>query len=159
MHLLITTKSDTRLVAAAVRRFLRQPLLIARCAGWAAIGIALLRSAITDDGLDTGLVGLGLVLALVIPIVAVNVSARRVLRDSHLTTYEISDTGIASSTIDTRRAYAWHAFGYVEQMSGQLLFGLDRTRMLPVPTSTLSPDQIDQVLGTAAGNGLQVRRL
>jgi hypothetical protein len=166
VHLQITASTDTQLAVAAVRRLLRRPLLIARCAGWAAIGIAVL------DGLDPVLIGLGLLLSVVIPVLAVNLSVRQALRDGHLTTYEISEGGVASSNIHCRQAFAWRAFSFVEQASGQLFFGLAGTRtksgrlvfgiggarMLPVPTAGLSPAEIEQVLGAAAGNGLQVRR-
>lgn len=166
MHLQITASTDARLVAVAVRRLLRRPLLIARCAGWAAIAVALV------DGLDPVLIGLGLLLSVVIPVLAVNLSVRQALRDSRLTTYEISDGGVASSNVEFRQAFAWRAFSFVEQASGQLFFGLAGTRtragrlflgvggarMLPVPTGALSPAEIEQVLGAAAGHGLQVRR-
>jgi hypothetical protein len=166
VHLQITASTDARLVIVAVRRLLRRPLLIARCAGWAAIAVALV------DGLDPVLIGLGLLLAVVIPVLAVNLSVRKALRDGHLTTYEISDGGVASSNVDLRQAFAWRAFSFVEQASGQLFFGLagtrtragrlflgvGGTRMLPVPTAGLTPAEIEQVLGAAAGNGLRVRR-
>jgi hypothetical protein len=154
----ITATPNARLTAAAIRRTLRRHLLLARCAGWTAIGLALLIDLCTPAGLSPSLLVVGVVLAVGVPMLLVNNGTRRALREAQLTTYEITDGGIASSTLDTRRAYAWSAFSYVEEMSGQLLFGRSEAWFVPVPTAGLTPGQVEQVLGTAAGHGLQIRR-
>jgi hypothetical protein len=149
----VSSRPDARLIAATVRRGLRRPLLLARVAGWLTIVLA-----VALDGLNPALLLLGVVLAVAVPMVLVNGGTRRLVRDGDLTTYEISDSGVASSSMQSRHAYAWHAFTYVERAPGHLVFGRGPGRFLPVPTTGLSPAQIDQVLGTAAGHGLPVRR-
>lgn len=154
----ITATPNARLMAAAIRRTLRRPLLLARCAGWTAIALALLINVFTPAGLSPSLLAIGVVLAVGIPMLLINNGTRRALRDARLTTYEITDGGLASSNLDTRQAYAWSAFTYVEEMSGQLIFGRNEAWFVPVPTADLTPGQVEQVLGAAAGHGLQVRR-
>jgi hypothetical protein len=154
----ITARPNARLMAAAVRRATQKHLMLARVAGWAAILLALLIDVFTPAGLSPSLLVIGVLLAVGVPMLLVNNGTRRALRDARLTTYEISDGGVASSNLDTRRAYAWSAFTYVEEMSGQLIFGRNDAWFLPVPTAELTPLQVEQVLGAAAGNGLQVRR-
>lgn len=156
MFLQITARADARLVAAAVRRGLRPRLLIARCLGWAVIGLALVLQ-VTSGRLDLGLLLSGLFLAAVIPMFLVNTGTRLALRDGRLATYEITDGGVASSSFESRHAYAWNAFSYVEDAPGQLVFARSRTRLLAIPTRGLDRTQIDQVLATAAGNGVAVR--
>jgi hypothetical protein len=154
----ITARPDARLVASAVRRGLRPLLLTARGIGWAAIGLALLLDVIATGGPNLTLLLAGALIAVGIPMFLVNAGTREALRDSELTTYEISDGGVASSSLAARHAYAWNAFRSVEEAPGQLIFGRSRTRFLPVPTAGLSRSQIEQVLGAAAGHGLRVHR-
>ena len=152
MLLRVTTRPDAGLVAAATRRTLHRELLITRAAGWTAVCLALLL-----DGSRPLLVA-GVLLGFAVPVLLVNLGVRRTLRAGGPTTYEISDGGVASSSRESRHAYAWDAFGYVEKTPGQLLFGGGKARLVPVPTSGLSPMQVEQVLGAAAGHGLRVRR-
>ena len=154
----ITARPNARLMAAAIRRTLRRHLLLARGAGWTAIGLALLIDVFTPAGLSPSLLVVGVALAVGVPMLLINNGTRRALRQARLTTYEITDGGVASSNLDTRQAYAWTAFTYVEEMSGQLIFGRNEAWFLPVPTADLTPAQVDQVLGTAAGHGLRIRR-
>ena len=154
----ITARPDARLAASAIRRGLRPLLLTARGIGWAAIALALLLRALTTGGPYLTLVLAGALIAVGIPMFLVNAGTRDALRDSELTTYEISDGGVASSSLAARQAYAWNAFRSVQEAPGQLIFGRSRTRFLPVPTAGLSRTQIEQVLGAAAGHGLRVRR-
>ncbi|MFF5084720.1 YcxB family protein [Actinoplanes sp. NPDC000266] len=156
MFLQITARPDPRLVVTALRHGLRRPMLIARVAGWVAIGLAALLE-ITGSGLNIPLLVLGVVLAVGIPLLLVNTGARRAMDAGRLTTYEISDGGLALSTLESRHAYAWTAFTTVDKLAGQLVFGRTRARFLPVPTAGLTPAQIDEVLGAAAGHGLQIR--
>ena len=154
----ITARPDARLVASAVRRGLRPLLLTARGIGWAAIALALLLDVIATGGPHLTLLLAGALIAVGIPMFLVNTGTREALRDSELTTYEISDGGVASSSLAARHAYAWNAFRSVEEAPGQLIFGRGRTRFLPVPTAGLSRTQIEQVLGAATSHGLRVRR-
>ncbi|MET0415821.1 MAG: YcxB family protein [Actinoplanes sp.] len=154
----ITARPTPRLMAAAIRRSLHRHLMLARLAGWAAIGLALLLDVFTPAGLSPSLLMIGVLLAVGVPMLLVNNGTRRALRDAHLTTYEISDGGVASSNLDSRQAYAWSSFTYVEEMSGQLIFGRNEAWFLPVPTGDLSPVEVEQVLGTAEHHGLRVRR-
>lgn len=153
----ITVRPDARLIASAVRRGLRPIVMMARGLGWAAIALALLLEIVVGGSYLT-LVLVGALIAVGIPMLLINAGTREALRDGDLTTYEITDGGVASSSPASRHAYAWNAFQYVEEAPGQLIFGRSRSRFLPVPTGTLTPAQIDQVLGTAAGHGLRVRR-
>lgn len=157
MLLQITAQPDARLLAAAVRRGLRPLVLTARALGWAAIGLAAAIQAVTGD-LSFALLLSGVLLAVAFPMFLTNVGIREAMQDAELTTYEITATGVASSSRATRHAYSWNAFRFVEATSGQLIFGRSRTRVLPVPTAGLTPAQIEQVLGTAAGHGVRVRR-
>ena len=149
----ITARPDARLTAAAIRRGLRSPFLVARVLGWATIGLALVL-----DGLNLTLLLTGALLAVGVPMFLTNAGLRQAMQDDELTTYEISDSGVASASMGSRHAYAWSSFRYVEQMAGQIVFGRSRTRIMPVPTAGLTPAQIEQVLGTAAGHGVRVRR-
>lgn len=152
----ITAVADPALMAAATRHGLRRPVLAARLLGWALLLTSTLLLVRTGE-LSPGLLAGGAALAVIVPMILLNHTARG-LRTGRLTTYEISDGGVASSDTETRHAYAWRAVHSVEQLSGQLLFRLRGTRLLPVPTAGLSPAQIEQVLGAASANGLQVRR-
>ncbi|BEL10560.1 hypothetical protein Q0Z83_087510 [Actinoplanes sichuanensis] len=156
MQIQITAVADPALIAAATRHGLRRPVLAARLAGWAFLLVAVLLLGVTGD-LSPGLLTGGAALAVIVPVVLLNHTARG-LRAGRLTTYEISEGGVASSDSEVRHAYAWRAVRSVEQLSGQLLFRLRGTRFLPVPTAGLSPAQIEQVLGAASANGLPVRR-
>jgi hypothetical protein len=153
----ITVQPDARLLAAAIRRGLRPLVLTSRGLGWAAIALAVALQALTGD-LSFALLLTGVLLAVAFPMFLTNIGMREAMQDAELTTYEITETGVASSSRATRHAYTWNAFRFVEQTSGQLIFGRSRTRVLPVPTAGLTPAQIEQVLGTAAGHGVRVRR-
>ncbi|GAA2652050.1 YcxB family protein [Paractinoplanes durhamensis] len=157
MLLQITARPDARLIASAVRRGLRPFVLTARGLGWAAIALALLLQIVVGGSYLT-LVLVGALIAVGIPMLLINAGTRDALSDGDLTTYEITDGGVASSSLASRHAYAWNAFRFVEEAPGQLIFGRSRTRLLPIPTGTLTRAQIEQILGTAAGNGLRVRR-
>jgi hypothetical protein len=152
-----TAVSDPALIAAATRHGLRRPVLAARLAGWALLLLAVLSLAVTGD-LSPALLAGGAALAVVVPVALLNHTARG-LRSEQVTTYEISEGGIASSDAESRHSYAWRAVRSVEHLSGQLLFRMRGARLLPVPTAGLSPAEIEQVLGTASANGLPVRRL
>jgi hypothetical protein len=157
VHLQITAAPDARLLATAVRRGLRPWLFVTRGLGWAVIGLALLL-VMGGAGLSVTLLLTGVLLAVGAPMFLTNAGVREALRENELTTYEITDGGVASAGFKTRHAYAWNAFSYVEEMPGQLIFGRSGTRVLPVPTAGLTPAEIEQVLGTAAGQGIRVRR-
>ncbi|MEV4348101.1 YcxB family protein [Actinoplanes sp. NPDC049596] len=156
MFLQITARPDPRLAATALRHALRRPVLIVRVAGWAAIALAVLHE-FAGHGLNIPLLLIGVLLAVALPLLMINAGTRRALDAGQLTTYEISDGGVALSTTQSRHAYAWTAFTTVDRLAGQLVFGRTRARFLPVPTAGLTPAQIEQVLGTAAGHGIQIR--
>ncbi|XVU25551.1 YcxB family protein [Actinoplanes sp. CA-054009] len=158
MFLQITARPDPHLVVTALRHGLRRPVLLARLTGWAAIALAVLPE-LTGNGLNIPLPVLGVLLAVGLPLLLINTGARRALDAGRLTTYEISDGGLALSTLESRHAYAWTAFTTVDKLAGQLVFGRTRARFLPVPTAGLTPAQIEEVLGAAAGHGLQIRYL
>jgi hypothetical protein len=155
MLLQITARPDAKLIATSLRRCLRAPLWSARVVGWLSIGLSVLAGG---AGVDPILLTSGLLLAVGLPMLVVHHGTRRRLREGHLTTYEISEGGVASSDVDCRQAYTWRAFSYVQHSPQGLIFGRSRTRLLPVPTTGLHPAQIEQVLTAAAGHGLQVRR-
>lgn len=145
----ITAAPDADLIAAATRHRLRRPVLLARSAGWLLLALALVEPSL--------LVG-GVVLAVAFPVLLLNGAARRAARTDRLTTYQISAGGVASSSSEDRHAYAWRAFRSVEALSGQLLLGLRNGRYVRIPTGGLTTWQVEQVLGTAAAQGLPVRR-
>jgi hypothetical protein len=153
----ITAAPDPALIAAATRRGLRQPVLIARAAGWAILFAAVVVQLGTGHPSPLLLTG-GAALAVLVPMVLLNLTARRAMRAGRITTYEISEGGVASSDTESRHAYAWRAFRSVEELSGQLLFRLSGARFVPVPTVGLSPAQVDEVLRAASTSGLPVRR-
>lgn len=157
MYLKVTARADARHVAAAVRRSLRPRLLIARGLGWAAIVLALLLQADTGR-LNVGLLLSGLFLAAGIPLFLVNTVTRQALRDGRPATYEISETGIATTDPESRQAYVWSIFDYVEDAPGQLTFARGRGRLLAIPTTGLTRPQIDQVLTAAAASGVPIRQ-
>ncbi|WIM96621.1 YcxB family protein [Actinoplanes oblitus] len=157
MQIQIIAAPDPGLVAAATRRRLRTPVLVARCAGWALLAATVLGQLATGV-LQPGLLAGGVVLAVLVPVVLLNGTARRSLRESRVTTYEISDGGIARSSEVGRHAYAWRAFRSVEALSGQLMFGLRGGRWVRVPTTGLSAAEVEQVLGAASAQGLRVLR-
>jgi hypothetical protein len=150
----ITVRPDDRLTTAAIRHVLRRPMLLARAAGWVVIALAL----VFGHPLNLPLLVTGTVVAVLVPAIMLNNGTRRAVQESHLTTYEISEDGVASSALDSRHAYAWNAFTQVLKLPGQLVFTGGPNKFLPVPTEGLSPLQVEQVLGIAAGHGVQVRR-
>jgi hypothetical protein len=158
MLIQVTAVPDAKLLAGAVRRCLRGPLVATRFAGV----LAVLAGVFLSGGPDPVLLMAGAVVAVGLPIVVVARATRRMLRAERATTWEISDGGVASASEESRHSYAWKAFSYVDQLPGQLvfgrLFGRQLVRFLPVPTGGLSPAQIDEVLGAAAFHGLRVRR-
>ena len=156
VFLQITARPNPRLTAAALRHGLRRPVLLARVAGWAAIGLAVLDQT-AGDGLHPTLLLLGVVLAVGIPVVLITTGTRRTLGDGP-TTYEITDGGVAFSTVRSRHAYAWNALTGVDHLPGQLVFRRGRARFVPVPTAGLDAFQIHEVLRAAAAHGLPVNR-
>ena len=155
MFLQITARPDPRLIAAALRHSLRRPVLLARVAGWAAIGLAVLHQ-VAGNGLDHTLLLLGVVLAVGIPTFLVNTGARQARRDGQVTTYEITDGGVAFSSVSSRHAYAWNALTGLDHLPGQLVFRRGRARILHIPTAGLNAFQIHEVLQAAAAHGLRV---
>ncbi|GGN81055.1 hypothetical protein GCM10010112_57090 [Actinoplanes lobatus] len=156
MQIQFTAVSDPVLIAAATRRRLRRPVLMARLGGWLLLLAATLLLAVTGD-LDPVLLAVGAGLAVLVPAVLLNGTVRT-FRPGQLTTYEITEGGVASSSPESRHAYAWRAFRSVDELSGQLLFSLRGARFVPVPTAGLSPGQIEQVLSAASAGGLRVHR-
>lgn len=152
MFFQVTAPPDAKLAAAAIRRSLRQILLTARFVGVLAVLVAVLLHG------GTALLVTGALVAVALPVLTVATATRRLLGVTATTTYEITDGGVASSSTDSRHSYAWRAFTHVDQLPGQLLFGKARMRFVPVPTSGLSPAQIEQVLGAAAVHGLRIHR-
>ncbi|MEU4692116.1 YcxB family protein [Actinoplanes sp. NPDC023714] len=158
MQIQFTAGPDPVLIAAAVRRRLRRPVLLARCAGWAAL-LAAAFLLVTRDSLHPALLVAGVALAAGVPLVLLNRAARRAIWDGRVTTFEISDAGVASADPRSCHSYAWAALKSVEELPGQLLFTLGDMRFLPVPTAGLTTAQIDQILDVAAAGGLAVSRL
>ncbi|GAA0564229.1 hypothetical protein GCM10010172_54590 [Paractinoplanes ferrugineus] len=156
MFFTISAQPDARLIASAVRRGLRPVVLTARLLGWAFIALALTLEIVHGGGYLT-LVLTGALLAVGVPMLLINAGTREALSDSALTTYEITDGGVASSSLESRHAYSWTAFSGVEDAPGQLIFRRGPMRVLPVPTGSLTRPQIDQILSTAAGHGVRVR--
>ncbi len=155
VFLQITGRPDPQLTAAATRHGLRRPVLLARVAGWALLGLAVLLQ-MHGDGLDVTLLVAGVALAVVVPMFLINSGARRVLRAGGPTTFEISDSGVACSNLESRHAYAWNAFTHVDHLTGQFVFGLGHGRFVQVPTKGLTPFEINDVLTTAAAHGIAV---
>jgi hypothetical protein len=153
VFLQISARPSPRLTAAALRHSLRRPVLLARLAGWAALALAALLE-VTGNGLDVPLLLAGVALAVAVPLFLINNGVRRVAL-SPLTTYEISDSGVAFSNLQSRHAFSWAAFTSVDRLPGQLLFR--RKGFVPVPTAGLTEPQINQVLATAAAHGLKIR--
>ncbi|GAA1584961.1 YcxB family protein [Actinoplanes couchii] len=156
MQIQITAVPDAALNAAATRHGLRRPVLAARLGGWALLLYALLAQAVTGE-LDPVLLAGGALLAVAVPVILLNHTARG-LRSGRVTSYEISEGGIASADPESRHAYAWQAVRSVDELSGQLLFRLRGARLLPVPTGGLSAAEIEQILDVAATRGRPVRR-
>ncbi|GLY07263.1 hypothetical protein Acsp01_76420 [Actinoplanes sp. NBRC 101535] len=155
MKIQVTTVPDARLVATATRRVMRRPVLIARVTGWALLLLTVSLLVVTGELEPMPLAG-GALLALALPVFLHTSTARQAARSGRLTTYEISEQGLASSSAESRHAYTWKAFRSVERLSGQLLFGMGGARFVPVPTGGLSAAQIDQVLAAASAGGLRV---
>jgi hypothetical protein len=157
VFLQIIARPDPLLTAEALRHALRRPVLLARLGGWALLGLTLLLR-LHGDGLNVTLLVAGVALAVVVPMFLLNGGVRRALRDGGPTTVEISDDGVACSTVESRHAYAWNAFSHVDHLAGQLVLGLGRSRFVQVPTRGMSALQIHQVLTTAAAHGVPVSR-
>ncbi|MBB2944865.1 hypothetical protein FB565_004598 [Actinoplanes lutulentus] len=158
MQIQITAAPDPVLIAAAVRRGLRRPVFLARSAGWAGL-LAAAFVLVTTGSLSPALLTIGAVLAVGVPLIMLNRTARQAMRGGRPTTYEISGGGIASADDQSRHSYAWPAIRSVDELPGQLVFGLADGRLMPVPTMGLTTDQVDQILAMAAAQGLAVRQL
>ncbi|MEU4420637.1 YcxB family protein [Actinoplanes sp. NPDC024001] len=155
MQIQITATPDPALIAAAVRRGLRRPVLAFRYAGWTVL-LAALVVQLTTGRLAPFLLAGGVGLAVLVPMLLINISARGAERTA--TTYQISESGVASSSAQSSHAYAWRAFRSVERLPGQLVFRRSDTQYLPVPTAGLTPGQVEHVLALAATNGVAVQR-
>jgi hypothetical protein len=156
VFLQITAQPDPHLTAAALRHGLRRPLLYARLAGWALLGLAVLLQ-LSGDGLNVTLLLGGVGLAVMVPLVLLNGNVRRVLRNGGPATVEISDGGVAWSSVQSRHAYAWNAFSHVDHLTGQIVLDLGHGRFVQVPTRGLSAQEIHDVLATATAHGVPVR--
>jgi hypothetical protein len=152
VFLQITAQRDPHLTAAATRHELRRPVLLARMGGWALIVLAVLL-----DGLNYTMLVAGVALAVVVPMFLINDNARRALRAGGPTTVEVSEEGVACSTLSSRHAYAWNAFTHIRHLAGQVVLGLGGGRYVQIPTRGLSPQQIHQLLTTAAAHGVPTR--
>jgi hypothetical protein len=157
VFLQIIARPDPRLTAEALRHGLRRPVLLARLAGWALLGLALLLQ-LHGDGLNFTLLVAGVALAVVVPMFLLNGGVRRALRDAGPTTVEISNDGVACSSVQSRHAYAWNAFTHLDHLPGQIALGLGSGRFVQIPTRGLSAEQIHQVLTTATAHGVPGRR-
>ncbi|GID32699.1 YcxB family protein [Paractinoplanes brasiliensis] len=156
MFLQITAQRDPHLAAAAARHDTRRPVMLARAGGWALLGLTVLLQ-MSGQGLNVTLLLAGAVLAVAVPMLLINQSARRAFRDGGPATIEITDGGLAWSTADSRHTYGWNAFENVDHRAGRLVFNLGGSRSVHVPTRGLSPQQIHEVLTTALANGIPVR--
>jgi hypothetical protein len=150
----INARPDAPLIAAALRHTMRRPVLAARLGGWAMITVALF----VDSPLKLILAVLGAIVAIGVPRFRIDTGARRAAATAGPTMYEITADGVANTDLTSRHAYAWTSFTGVTKLPGQLVFTLDRAHFLPVPTGSLSQWEIEEVLGAAANNGLQVSR-
>lgn len=130
--------------------------MLARAGGWALLGLTLLLQ-MSGQGLNVTLLLAGVALAVAVPMLLINQTARRAFRDGGPTTIEITDGGLAWSTADSRHAYGWNAFDHVDHLAGRLVFSLRGSRSVHVPTRGLSPQQIHEVLTTAVANGVPAR--
>ncbi|WP_433827901.1 YcxB family protein [Actinoplanes sp. CA-015351] len=155
MQIQITAAPDPVLIAAAVRRGLRRSVLLARSAGWAGL-LAAAFVLVTTGSLSPALLAIGAVLAVGVPLIMLNRTARRTMRGGRPTTYEISEGGIACADEQSRHSYAWPAIRSVDELPGQPVFGLVDGRFLPVPTMSVTTAQVDQILAVAATHGLAV---
>ncbi|MDY7086174.1 MAG: YcxB family protein [Actinomycetota bacterium] len=156
MFLQITAQRDPHLAAAAARHDTRRPVLLARAGGWALLALTVLLQ-VAGAGLNVTLLLSGVALAVAVPMFLINQGARRVLQAGSSSTIEITDSGLALSTVQSRHAYGWNALTNIDHLPGQLVFNLGGARSVHVPTRGLSPQQIHEILTTAVANGVTVR--
>nr|WP_296072299.1 YcxB family protein [uncultured Actinoplanes sp.] len=153
MFLQITARPDAQQIAAAVRHHRRGHLVQARLLGWALIAAAML----VGNPVNYPLLLAGAAVALGLPLLWVGLAVRRASAEPE-TTYEVTEAGVANSSVHSRHAYSWGSLTRVTKLPGQLVFGLGGRRFLPMPTAGLTTWQVEEVLTLAAGAGLPVRR-
>ena len=73
-----------------------------------------------------------------------------------LMTYEIDETGLAASDDVKNLRYDWTAFTSVEQLSDQVLFRIGWPSFAHLPTTTMSDEQVSEVVRLASQGGVPV---
>lgn len=148
MHIIIDAEPDLDRYAAAFRYAARDAYRRVRIVGviLAVVGAALLALDTDLWPFGGGLLLLGVLYLVYIPRKSISASIRRlplVLRQPQR--IEIGEPGVRVLSPLMSTEYAWAAFEKTQEIPGQLLLMLSKRQVLPVPLTTVPPQQLAEL--------------
>lgn len=148
MHIIIDAEPDLERYAAAFRYVLRDAYKRVRVLGiiLAVLGVALLALDTDIWPFGSALVAIGVLYLVYVPRRATRSSIRMlplVMRQPQR--IEIGDPGVRILSPLMSTEYAWAAFEKTQEIPGQLLLMLGKRQVLPVPLSTVPPEQLAEL--------------
>jgi hypothetical protein len=163
VHIIVDTQPDPALWRAAFRQVLRRTMRRVRILGAIFAVLGLLLAAVSGDnstllGAGVGLVVVGVLYVLYLPVRALQLSMRRLppalqqpLR------FELTEqhVEVTSPLIFTR--YAWGAFVSIQEAPGLLMLMLSRNQTLPVPLGGLPPEELARLRDFVANRQFVLR--
>ena len=155
MHIVVEARPDRDRLARAMRHFLRRRLLPWRLCGAVVVlaGLALL--LLGEPVEATFFVGIGLVIAFLLPWYAIRGAVRQNWRLHGVpTTYELTTEGVRSSSELADTLVRWPAVLRVDDAGDQYLLVLGKLHFVPLPIDSLSTDERNLLHDFLRGRGL-----
>ncbi len=148
MHIIIDAEPDLDRYATAFRYVSRDAYRKVRIVGIivAVIGVAVLALGADAWPFGLGLLVLGVLYLFYVPRKSLQSSMRAlpmVLRQPQR--IEIGDPGVRILSPLMSTEYAWAAFMKTQEIPGQLLLMLGKRQVLPVPLTTVPPEQLAEL--------------
>ncbi|GIH13645.1 YcxB family protein [Rugosimonospora africana] len=148
MHIIIDAEPDLDRYAGAFRYVLRDAYRKVRILGaiLAVLGVVLLALGTDAWPFGVGLLVIGVLYVIYIPRKSVRTSIRAlplVMRQPQR--IEIGDPGVRILSPLMSTEYAWAAFEKTQEIPGQLLLMLGKRQVLPVPITTVPPEQLAEL--------------
>jgi hypothetical protein len=148
LHIIIDAEPDLDRYATAFRHVLRDAYRKVRILGaiLAVLGVAVLALGTDAWPVGAGLVVLGVLYVFYVPRKSLRTSMRAlplVLRQPQR--IEIGDPGVRILSPLMSTEYAWAAFENTREIPGQLLLMLGKRQVLPVPITTVPPQQLAEL--------------
>lgn len=155
VQIVTTPPPDRRLIVAAVRFQTPRSMMWLRVLGPLLVALTLIDWFVSGSLRASGLVA-GVVFAVLPWLVVGRVVARCWQLYGTPGTYTISDWGVQRWNGLTQHSYAWAALQGIREIPGQLIFVVDRAGFMPMSMAALLPGEREQILGTAARNGVRL---